>query len=88
MPAGGVYTFVRSPREAAEVAIGLAGGKDVDLFSASIEVRIHLAPVLLGAGTRLLDDDDGHIRLQPTRITESSKGTHLRYRVLTVDGTG
>ena len=60
MPAGGVYTFVRSPREAAEVAIGLAGGKDVDLFSASIggqllraglvdKVRIHLAPVLLGA---------------------------------------
>jgi dihydrofolate reductase len=92
--------FVRSPREAADVAIGLAGGKDVDLFSASIggqllrvglvgEVRIHLAPVLLGAGTRLLDDDDeGHIRLQPTRITESSKATHLRYRVLTVEGTG
>ena len=98
MPAGGVCTFVRSPREAAEVAIGLAGGKDVDVFSASIggqllragvdEVRIHLAPVLLGAGTRLLDDDDGHIRLQPTRITESSRATHLRYRVLTVDGTG
>jgi hypothetical protein len=61
VPAGGVYTFVRSP---------------------------HLAPVLLGAGTRLLDNDDGHIRLQPTRITESSKATHLRYRVLTVDGTG
>ncbi len=68
MPAGGVYTFAGSPREAAEVAIGLAGGKDVDLFSASIggqllradlvdEVRIHLAPVLLAAGTRLLDDD-------------------------------
>ncbi len=36
VPAGGVYTFVRSPREAAEVASGLAGGKDVDLFSASI----------------------------------------------------
>lgn len=68
MPAG-VYTFVRSPREAGEVAIGLVGGRDVDLFSASIggqlraglvdEVRIHLAPVLLGVGTRLLDDD-GH----------------------------
>jgi len=98
VPAGGVYTFVRSPREAAEVAIGLAGGKPDGLFSASIdgqllraglvdEVRIRLAPVLLGADTRLLDDD-GHIRLQPTRITESSKATHLRYRVLTVDGTG
>ena len=99
VPADGVYTFVRSPREAAEVAIRLARGKDVDVFSASIggqllraglvdEVRIHLAPVLLGSGTRLLDDDEGHIRLQPTRITESSRATHLRYRVLTVDGTG
>lgn len=96
MPAGGVYTFVRSPREAAEVAIGLAGGKDVDVFSASIggqllraglvdEVRIHLVAVLLGAGTRLLDE--GHIRLQPTRITETSWATHLRYRVLANDGT-
>ena len=76
----------------------MPGGKHVDLFSASVggqmlraglveEVRIHLAPVLLGVGTRLLDDD-GHSRLQPTRITESSKATHLRYRVLTVDGTG
>ena len=96
VPAGGVYTFVRSPREAAEVAIGLAGGKDVDVFSASIggqllraglvdEVRIHLVAVLLGAGTRLLDE--GHIRLQPTRITETSWATHLRYRVLANDGT-
>jgi hypothetical protein len=57
----------------------MAGRRDVDLY---------LAPVLLGPGTRLLDDDDGHIRLQPTRITESRKATHHRYRVLTVDGTG
>ena len=28
VPAGGAYTFVRSPREAAEVAIGLAGVHD------------------------------------------------------------
>jgi dihydrofolate reductase len=33
VPAGSACTFVRSPREA---AIGLAGGKDVALFSASI----------------------------------------------------
>ena len=92
---------------AAKVAIGLADGKDVDVFSASIgghllraglvdEVRIHLAPVPLGADTRLLDDDEGHIRLRPTRISESSRATRhryrvatrLRYRVLTADGTG
>jgi hypothetical protein len=50
VPAGGVYTFVRSPREAAEVAIGLAG-KDVGLFSASIGGQ------LLRAG--LVDDSFG-----------------------------
>ncbi len=78
VPEGGVYTFVGSP---------------VDVFSASIggqllragfvdEVRVHLVPVLLGSGTRLLDDAGGHIRLQITRIVEESKATHLRYRVI------
>jgi dihydrofolate reductase len=93
VPAGGVYTFVRSPREAIDAATTLAGGKDVDVFSASIggqllragfvdEVRIHLVPVLLGAGTRLLDDTGGHVRLERTGIIESGRATHLRYRVL------
>src|SRR6266508_2434898 len=47
------------------------------------EVRVHLVPVLLGSGTRLLDDAGGHIRLQITRIVEESKATHLYYRVIT-----
>lgn len=55
VPAGGVYTFVRSPEEAVTTAKALTGDKDVDVFSASIggqllraglvdEVRIHLVP--------------------------------------------
>lgn len=93
MPDGGVYSFVQCPREAIATVKGIAGDKDVDIFSASIggqllraglvdEVRIHLVPVLLGAGTRLLDDTGGHIRLEPTSIVEGSKATHLRYRVV------
>ncbi len=93
VPDGGVYTFVRSPHEAIETAQGIAGDKDVDIFSASIggqllraglvdEVRIHLVPILLGAGTRLLDDTGGHIRLEPTSIIEGSKAIHLRCRVV------
>jgi dihydrofolate reductase len=93
VPAGGVYTFVRSPLEAVETAKAIAADKDIDIFSASIggqllraglvdEVRIHLVPVLLGTGTRLLDDTGGHIRLEPTGIIEGSKAAHLRYRVL------
>src|SRR5262245_34942227 len=95
VPAGGVYTFVPSPQDAVAVAKTLAGNKDVDVFSASIgaqllraglidEVRIHLVPVLLGAGTRLLDDAGGHIRLEPTGVVQEPKATHLRYRVLSI----
>ncbi len=94
VPEGGVYTFVGSPEDAVATATAIAGDKDVDVFSASIggqllrgaglvdEVRVHLVPVLLGSGTRLLDDAGGHIRLQITRIVEESKATHLRYRVI------
>ncbi len=93
VPDGGVYTFVGSPEQAVAAATAIAGEKDVDVFSASIggqllraglvdEVRIHLVPVLLGAGTRLLDDTGGHIRLQPTSVVQESKATHLRYTVV------
>ncbi len=93
VPDGGVYTFVGSPQEAVAAATAIAGDRDVDVFSASIggqllraglvdEVRIHLVPVLLGAGTRLLDDTGGHVRLQPTSVVQGSKATHLRYTVV------
>ncbi len=93
VPDGGVYTFVGSPQEAVAAATAIAGDRDVDVFSASIggqllraglvdEVRVHLVPVLLGSGTRLLDDTGGQIRLQPTSVDEESKATHLRYTVV------
>ena len=91
VPKGGVYAFAGSPEDAVATATAIAGDKDVDVFSASIggqllraglvdEVGVHLVPVLLGLGTRLLDDAGGHIRLQITRIVEEAKATHLRYR--------
>ena len=93
VPEGGVYTFVGSPEDAVATATAIAGDKDIDVFSASIggqllraglvdEVRVHVVPVLLGSGTRLLDDAAGHIRLQLTSVVEESKATHLRYRVV------
>jgi dihydrofolate reductase len=93
VPEGGVYTFVTSPEEAVATATALAGDKDVDVFSASIggqllraglidEVRIHLVPVLLGSGTRLLDDIGDHVCLTPLRVVEGVKATHLIYRVI------
>ncbi len=93
VPENSVYTFVDNVDEAARVAHTLAGDQDVDVFSASIgtqllraglvdEIRIHLVPVLLGAGTRLLDDAGPHVRLEPSDVVHGPKATHLRYRVI------
>jgi dihydrofolate reductase len=47
------------------------------------ELEIHLIPVLLGQGRRLLDDRGlDHIELERTRILEGEGGvTHMHYRV-------
>jgi dihydrofolate reductase len=94
VPEGSVYTFVGSPIEALELAQAAAGGKDVDVFSASIgqqllragrinEIRVHLVPVLFGAGTRLVEDlGDNHVQLAIIGVSEGSKATHLRYAVV------
>jgi dihydrofolate reductase len=97
VPENGVYTFVTSPEEAVEQALAAAGGKDVDVFSAGIgqqllcaglvdEVRIHLVPVLLGSGTRLINDLGGRqIRVERIAALDSAMATHLRYRVVAAD---
>ena len=94
VPDNGVYTFVATPEEAAERARVAAGTKDVDVFSAGIgqqllraglvdEVRIHLVPVLLGSGTRLIGDLGGaQVRLERIAAFDSAMATHLRYAVV------
>jgi dihydrofolate reductase len=45
------------------------------------EMRIHLVPVLLGAGTRLLDDPGPEpMDLEPFEVVNTPQVTHLRYR--------
>jgi dihydrofolate reductase len=47
------------------------------------EMNIHLAPVLLGAGTRLFDQLGAErIELECTRVIASPRATHLRFRVV------
>jgi len=43
---------------------------------------VYFVPLLLGAGTRLLDRVDGaEIELEKTRVIDSPRVTHLRFRV-------
>ena len=86
------FTFVASGIESAlEAARAVAGDKDISIAGGANvaqqylraglvdEMQIHLAPVLLRAGTRLFDHVD--VALTPTRVVESPLATHIRYRV-------
>jgi hypothetical protein len=42
---------------------------------------LHVVPVVLGAGERLLDGLNG-LALKPVEVIESPAVTHLRYQVL------
>ncbi len=93
---GTTFTFVTDGIESAlERARVAAGEKDVRIAGGANtiqqfievglvdEIRIHLAPVLLGDGVRLFEHiDPKDIELEETRAIDSAKVTHLRYRVL------
>ncbi len=92
---GTTFTFVTDGIESAlEQARKAADGKDVSLGGgASIaqqylaaglidELQIHLVPILLGSGARLLDDlPVAEIELECTGVVEAPGVTHLSYRV-------
>jgi dihydrofolate reductase len=82
----GVESAVEQARAAAgdqDVAVG--GGADVaqQLLSAGLldEMQLHIVPVLLGDGTRLLESLPPETRLECTRMVGSPPVTHLRYRI-------
>jgi dihydrofolate reductase len=82
----GVEAGVERAREAAgDKDVLVAGGASVaqQVLRAGLldEMQIHLVPVLLGRGTRLLDDLPPDLRLERARVIDSPV-THLRYRVL------
>src|SRR5688572_21891038 len=85
---GGIESALAQARKA-------AGGKDVTLGGgASIvqqylaaglldEVEIHVVPLLLGSGARLLDHlDPRKVKLEPIRTFAGPGVTHLKYRVV------
>ncbi|MCA2218557.1 dihydrofolate reductase family protein [Jidongwangia harbinensis] len=73
-------------------AVALAEGRDVVIMGGATvirgalerglldELRLHLAPVLLGAGTPLFDGGSPRV-LRQTHVRPSGHATHLSYRV-------
>jgi dihydrofolate reductase len=93
MSGGTTFTFVTDGIESALAqAREAAGGGDIAIaggahtvnqyLAAGLidELRLHVAPVLLGAGERLFDGV-GDLTLEPLGVRGTELVTHLRYRV-------
>jgi dihydrofolate reductase len=94
MQGGTIFNFVTDGIESAlEQARAAAGDKVVSIaggastvqqyLAAGIldELYLHIVPVILGAGERLLEDI-GDPTLQPVSVTASPTVTHIKYRVV------
>lgn len=84
---GGIDDALRQAREAAATAdVQVNGGADIARqyleAGALAELRLHLVPVVLGAGTRLFDSATSlNVSLRPTAAINSPQATHLTYAV-------
>jgi dihydrofolate reductase len=94
-PDNGVYTFVTDGIESAvEQAKAAADGMTIGSGGASIgrqliqaglldELRIHVVPVLFGAGTSMFAGlEDRHIELEPIEVIHASGAIHMRFEVV------
>ena len=93
MEGGTTFTFVTDGIESAlEQARAAAGDADVAIAGGASTVQqylasglldelyLHIVPVMLGAGERLLEGV-GDLRLEPLDVSGTRLVTHLRYRV-------
>lgn len=82
---GIVAALVRAREAAGSKDVAIAGGASTarQYLAAGLidELRLHMAPVLLGGGERLLDGVPD-ITLEPTEVSGSGLVTHIRYRVV------
>jgi dihydrofolate reductase len=69
---------------ACDIGIAIAGGAATvrQHLSAGVidELRLHVAPILLGAGERLFDGV-GDLTLEPLEVSGNHLVTHLSYRI-------
>ena len=93
MEGGTTFTFVTEGIEAAlALARAAAGTLDVSIAGGAQTVQqylaaglldelyLHIVPIVLGAGERLLDGV-GNPTLEPVEVVASQAATHVRYRV-------
>ncbi|MCQ6270719.1 dihydrofolate reductase family protein [Pseudarthrobacter sp. R1] len=82
----GIESALAQAREAAAGKdVAIAGGAETarQFLSAGLinELRLHIAPLILGAGERLLDGV-GNLSLEPTEVSGTRLVTHVRYRLV------
>ena len=82
---GGIHVALDRARAAAgdqDVAVGGGAGTVQQFLAAGLldELHLHLVPVVLGAGERLLVNV-GDVAFEPVEVIASPVVTHLRYRV-------
>ena len=93
MLGGTTFRFVTDGTASAlEQAQAAAGDRKVSIAGGAAAVRqylaagnlnelyLHIVPIILGAGERLLEDV-GHPVLEPVKVVASPAVTHIRYRI-------
>ena len=84
---GGIEEALELAREAAgALDVFVGGGADVinQFLAAGLldELELHVVPLLLGGGSRLLEGVGTDVRLEQVRVVEAPGVAHLRYRVV------
>ena len=93
MEGGTTFHFLADGIEALDRAKEAAGDRDVSIAGGADVIRqylraglvdgfeLHIAPIVLGAGQRPLDDV-GDLRLDQVRVIEAPSVAHVKYRLL------
>jgi len=82
----GIEAAIQQARAAAgegNVAIGGGANAIQQALAAGLvdELQVHVAPILLGGGTRLFGEGADPIRLEATRVLASPQATHVKFDV-------
>jgi dihydrofolate reductase len=83
----GIHSALKEARAAAgEKDVCIAGGASTaqQFLQAGLldEIQLHLVPVILGDGIRLLKHLGSDIKLERSRVIEAPLATHLQYRIV------